>query len=107
MPRLEWVVAAEPDYRTVDEMSKHLDLPPIIVKILINRGLTDEDEIRSFIDPKLVDLDDPFDMPDMSEAIERIVDALRDNEKILVYGDYEADGITASFLRYLLLIKIG
>lgn len=107
MPRLEWVVAPEPDYREVDELSRELDLPPIIVKILMNRGIDTVDEIRGFIDPKMEDLSDPFELPDMSKAIERIVDALRENEKILVYGDYDVDGITASSLMFLVLNKLG
>ncbi len=107
MPRLEWVVAPEPDYRDVDELSRELDLPPIIIKILMNRGIDTSDEIRGFIDPKMENLSDPFELPDMSKAIERIVDALRENEKILVYGDYDVDGITASSLMFLVLNKLG
>ena len=107
MPRLEWMVAPEPDYREVDELARELNLPPIIVKILINRGMNTIDEIKSFIDPKMEDLSDPFELPDMGKAIERIVDALRENEKILVYGDYDVDGITASSLMFLVLNKLG
>lgn len=107
MPRLEWVVASEPDYRMVEDIAKEMGLPSIIVKILVNRGLDTADEIQSFIDPQMEDLADPFDMPDMEKAVERIVQALRDNEKIMVYGDYDVDGITASSLMFLVLNKLG
>jgi single-stranded-DNA-specific exonuclease len=107
MPRLEWVVSPEPDYRLVDELSQNLSIPSIIVKILVNRGVDTVEEIKSFIEPKMADLSDPFELPDMNKAIERIVDALRDNEKIMVYGDYDVDGITASSLMFLVLNKLG
>jgi len=107
MPRLEWVVATEPDYREVDELAQKLELPNIIIKILMNRGLTDEDEIKRFIDPKMENLSDPFLLKDMDKAVERIVEALRLNEKILVYGDYDVDGVTASALMFLVLNKLG
>jgi len=107
MPRLEWVVAPEPDYRMIDELSRSLNLPSIIVKILVNRGLDSVKEIENFIDPTMGDLSDPFELPDMGKAVERIVDALRDNERIMVYGDYDVDGITASSLMFLILNKLG
>lgn len=107
MPRLEWVVSPEPDYKLVDEISQSLNLPSIIVKILVNRGVDTVDEIQSFIEPKMSDLSDPFELPDMGKAVERIVDALRENEKIMVYGDYDVDGITASSLMFLVLNKLG
>jgi single-stranded-DNA-specific exonuclease len=107
MPRLEWVVASEPDYRLVESMSRETGLPMVIVKILINRGLNTIDEIRSFIDPKMEDLADPFELPDMGNAVERLVEALRSNEKIMVYGDYDVDGVTASALMFLVLNKLG
>jgi len=107
MPRLEWVVAPEPDYRRVDELAKSIGIPNIIVKILLNRGLETGEQIQSFIDPKMDDLADPFKIDGMDKAVERLVDALRNNEKIMVYGDYDVDGITASALMFLVLNKLG
>ncbi len=107
MPRLEWIVAPEPDYRLVEQLSSELDLSKIVVKILINRGLETADEINGFINPGFSDLADPFRLPDMDKAVERLVEALRDNEKIMVYGDYDVDGVTASALMFLVLNKLG
>jgi single-stranded-DNA-specific exonuclease len=107
LPRLEWVLAKEPDYRQVDDLSKQTGLPKIIVKILINRGLDDRDKIEGFINPKMEDLSDPFKLSGMDKAVERIVDALRKNERIMVYGDYDVDGVTASSLMFLVLNKLG
>ncbi len=107
MPRLEWLVAPEPDYRLVEQLSSELDLPRIVVKILLNRGLKSADEIKGFINPEFSDLADPFRLPDMEKAVERLVEALRDNEKIMVYGDYDVDGVTASALMFLVLNKLG
>jgi single-stranded-DNA-specific exonuclease len=107
MTRLEWVVSPEPDYRLVEQLSSELNLSRTVVKILINRGLETVDDINGFINPELSDLADPFRLPDMDKAVERLVEALRDNEKIMVYGDYDVDGVTASALMFLVLNKLG
>ncbi len=102
-----WQVAPEPDFHLVDELSGKIDLPDNIIKILINRGLDTAENIENFINPKMEDLKDPFQLPDMEKGVERIVDALRANEKMMVYGDYDVDGITAAGLMFLVLNKLG
>jgi single-stranded-DNA-specific exonuclease len=100
MTRLEWVVSPEPDYRLVEQLSSELNLSRTVVKILINRGLETVDDINGFINPELSDLADPFRLPDMDKAVERLVEAM-------VYGDYDVDGVTASALMFLVLNKLG
>jgi single-stranded-DNA-specific exonuclease len=102
-----WQVAPEPDFHQIDELSNRLNLPRNIVKILINRGLDSPEKVEKFIHPTFNDLKDPFLLPDMTEGVERIVEALRENEKIMVYGDYDVDGITAASLMFLVLNKLG
>ena len=102
-----WQVAAEPDYHLVDEMAQNLGLPNTIVKILLNRGLNTVEKVERFINPSFTDLKDPFLLPQMTKGVERIVEALRQNERMMVYGDYDVDGITAAGLMFLVLNKLG
>lgn len=104
---LKWVVVAEPDSELLAELSSESGLSKTVVKILLNRQISTLEDIRMFLNPSLSDLLDPFTMLGMEAAIERIVVALRENEKIMVYGDYDVDGITATSLLYLILNKLG
>ncbi|RKX18323.1 MAG: single-stranded-DNA-specific exonuclease RecJ, partial [Candidatus Zixiibacteriota bacterium] len=103
----KWVVAPDPDPEQIQSISDSLGLDKIIVKILFNRQINTPDAIKQFLEPKLEDLGDPFSLKSMDEAIDRILTALRENEKIMVYGDYDVDGITATSLLYLVLNKLG
>jgi len=104
---LKWVVAPEPDPEILQEISAKVGLDRIVVKILFNRQIDSSDSIRQFLQPSLSDLHDPFTMFGMEKAVGRILEALRGNEKIMVYGDYDVDGITAASLLYLVLNKLG
>ncbi len=104
---LKWVVAPEPDPDILQDISSKVGLNKVIIKILFNRQIDTPKEIQKFLNPTLADLHDPFEMQDMDKAVRRILDALRENEKIMVYGDYDVDGITASSLLYLVLNKLG
>lgn len=105
--KMQWVVAPAPDFQLVDELTNELDLPQLIIGILVSRGLTDPEEIRRFINPSMSDLMDPFEIPGLEQGVERLMQALRDNETIMIYGDYDVDGITASSLMFLVLNKLG
>ena len=103
----KWIVAPDPDPDLVQDVSASLGLDKIIVKILFNRLIDSPEAIRQFLNPRLEDLGDPFELQGMDLAIDRIMTALRENEKIMVYGDYDVDGITATALLYLILNKLG
>ncbi len=105
--KMRWMVASDPDYRVVEQISKEVNLPLLIVKILVNRGMTGAAEIEKFINPSMTDLCDPFLIPGMEAAVERTLQALRENETIMIYGDYDVDGITAASLMFLVLNKLG
>ncbi len=83
-----------------DELAKELNLHPVLVELLVNKGMETAEEATRFLYPKLEDLHDPFLLPDMDKAIRRIEKALGNKERILVYGDYDVDGTTAVALVY-------
>lgn len=84
-----------------------LKVTPILAKLLINRGISSLDEARFFLEGKLSEMHDPFLMTDMDKAVTRIKNALEKREKILVYGDYDADGTTATALLVKVLTCMG
>jgi len=81
-----------------DELSKRLDIPPLVAQLLIKRGITDSQSGERFLSPSLKHLHDPFLMKDMSKGAERVIAALEQGEKITIYGDYDVDGISACAL---------
>ncbi len=83
-----------------DELAKELNLHPVLVELLVNKGMETASEATRFLYPRLEDLHDPFLLPDMDKAIRRIEKALGNKERILVYGDYDVDGTTAVALVY-------
>ncbi len=95
----------EPDVET--RIARELCLHPITAAVLAGRGLGEPRSARRFLTPSLDDLHDPFLLPDMAPAVERIVRALEDRESILVHGDYDADGITSAALLVRFLSKLG
>ncbi len=103
----QWVLAEEPEPQLVVDLAEATSLPPMIVKILVNRGLTTTEGIDRFLNPDLTDLKDPFSMAGMEAGIDRVTSALYENEKIMIYGDYDVDGITATSLLYQVLNKLG
>jgi len=104
---LKWIVAPEPDPALVTQLVADSNLPTNIVKILISRNLDTPEEIADFLNPQLSHLIDPFQLVGMKEGIDRITRAFFDNERIVIYGDYDVDGITATALLYMVLNKLG
>lgn len=104
---LKWSLAPEPDHELVVSLADQTNLPNQIVRILINRGLETADKINQFLNPSLSDLRDPLTMLGMEAAVRRIGLAFVNNEKIMIYGDYDVDGITATALLYIVLNKLG
>ncbi|MEW6620544.1 MAG: single-stranded-DNA-specific exonuclease RecJ [bacterium] len=81
--------------KEVTELTQALQILPITAEILISRGIAEPDDAKKFIRPNLNDLHNPFLLKDLDKAVERIRLALNKKEKILVYGDYDVDGITS------------
>lgn len=88
------------------EVSQNLDIDPFAALLLTSRGICDYDEIEEFFFDDF-DFSDPFEFKDMDKAVERIELALSKGEKIAIYGDYDADGVTSTALLYLYFESIG
>lgn len=96
-----------PDAQTVAKLSDTFSLPERITELLISRGIDSEDKIRKYLYPKSEDFYDPFLMKGMREAADRINSAIENREKIVIYGDYDADGICAASILSLYLSSRG
>lgn len=79
----------------VEKLQEKYKLNRLLSTLLTNRGITEEAEITKFLNPKRSDFYAPFGMPDMEKAAERILKAIKDKEQIIIYGDYDVDGITS------------
>lgn len=98
--------------RTVDErvaavLARELELHPVAARILAGRGLVTVEAARQFLAPTLADLPDPFQMKGMPAAVERLVRAVRGRERVVVYGDYDVDGVTSTTLLVSFLQLLG
>ena len=80
----------------VNSLIEKYKLNSILAKILVNKGITEKEDIDLFVNPTRKDFYDPFLMPDMEITVNRILKAIEDKEKIIIYGDYDADGITST-----------
>lgn len=98
-----WKIKKQGNPAVIEHLSQVLGIDNILANLLTQRGITTYDEAKAFFRPELTQLHDPFLMKDMDKAIDRIGKALRNNEKILVYGDYDVDGTTAVALVYSFL----
>ena len=85
----------ELDEEKIDEIVKKFDVPELLATVLVNRGIVDDEEIRVFLNPTRSDFHDPYLMPDMEIAVERIIKAIDNQEKVIIYGNYDVDGITS------------
>lgn len=85
----------------------NIKIPPIIESILISRNIFDEESLQKYINPQLSDLHNPFLMKDMHIAVARIISALQSGENILIYGDYDVDGVTGVSILYEAIHRLG
>lgn len=96
-----------PHHYLQDVFSKELGISPFLAQILINRGIKNLDEADKFLDAKLEHLLDPYNFSDMRPAVELVYKVARNKEKVMLCGDYDADGITAVVILKNTLKKIG
>jgi single-stranded-DNA-specific exonuclease len=90
-----WEIAPE-DHRVEEKLAAALQIRPLAARLLVNRGITAIEGAREFLSPSLQRLHDPFLMRGMAEAVDRLTRGLRGQESIVIYGDYDVDGITAT-----------
>ena len=85
----------ETDEAKVKELQEKYKLNKLLATILVNRNLQEEEQIRLFLHPNRKDFHNPFLIEDMEKSVERIIKAIKNQEKVIIYGDYDVDGITS------------
>ena len=101
----KWIVKEPGNPALVRQLVAELGVDPALANLLVQRNIKDFAQAKSFFRPQLEDLHDPYLMKDMDKAVKRLDRAIRESEKILVYGDYDVDGTTAVALVYSFLRK--
>ncbi len=105
MSEKKWIINGVPPQEFINE---HPELPPIVARLLWNRGLKTQEKIDEFLNPDYsTDLHDPFLFNDMEAAVKLIFDSITENKRIVVHGDYDADGVCAAAVILKTLKKLG
>lgn len=99
----KWIIKQPIDSTTVEDFRSEIKVSPIVAELLLQRGINSFNEAEHFFRPKLEDLHDPFLMKGMQNAVDRLEKAIDNQEKILLFGDYDVDGTTAVSLMYSFL----
>lgn len=100
-----WSIA--PTDERAPDLAQRLRTSPLLAQILLNRGISDPESCREFLRPTPKGLADPALIPNLTQAAQRIARAIRDKEKIVVYGDYDVDGITATSILWHAIQTLG
>lgn len=95
------------DERIVEEIAKEYQVSKLLAKILVNKQIVKKEDINLFLNPNRHDFHNPFLMKDMEKAVDRIIKAIKEKEKIVIYGDYDVDGITSITVLKKFLLERG
>jgi single-stranded-DNA-specific exonuclease len=95
-----WVYRPRQQEEAVSQLAAAINVDPLIARLLIGRGVSTFEAAKDFFRPELANLHDPFLMKDMGKAVDIIEQAIRNQDKILIYGDYDVDGTTAVAVTY-------
>ena len=95
------------DEEKVEKISKEFKISKLVATILVNKGLEENKQIEKFLNPTRNDFYNPYLMPDMEIAVSRIIKAIENKEKIIIYGDYDVDGITSITVLKKFLLERG
>ncbi len=85
----------ENDEGKIKELQEKYQINSLLATILVNRNITEQEEIRLFLEPTRNDFHNPFLIMDMEKAVKRMIQAIEKQEKVTIYGDYDVDGITS------------
>ncbi|MCI6300347.1 MAG: DHH family phosphoesterase, partial [Megasphaera elsdenii] len=96
-----------PDSGLIQALTEQLHISPVLAQVLANRGIADAGEASHFLHDTLADMADPFLMKGMDAAVQRLEQAITENQRIVIYGDYDVDGITSTSLVYSVLRDLG
>ncbi len=105
--QVRWIYPSRETVETGARLSEELGFPNAFGQVLASRGLSTAESCRPFLEPTLADLHDPWELKDLPAAVHRIVKAVKGGEHILVLGDYDVDGVTATFLLVNSLKRLG
>lgn len=103
--RTRWIVQSG-DTESIARLQREVGVSEIMARLLVNRGITEPEQAERFLDPDWDDLPDAFLLPDAQVAVNRILQAIERQERILVYGDYDVDGVTSAALWFHTLSKL-
>jgi single-stranded-DNA-specific exonuclease len=102
----KWTIHPE-KAEAASRLCREANIPPLLARALINRGITNSEEAQKFLNPKLSYLRDPFEIPNIEKAARRALLAKERGEKVLVYGDYDVDGVTGTAILVHTLKLLG
>ena len=86
------------DQQKIKDIVKQFNISELLATVLVNRNIVNEKDIELFLNPTRNDFHDPYLMPDMKKAVDRIIEAINNNEKTIIYGDYDVDGIASTMV---------
>jgi single-stranded-DNA-specific exonuclease len=104
--KFRWSLAP-PQPLLAGQLAAQLKIPPLLAQCLLNRGFSEPSAIENFLQPRLKNLADPFLLPNMAVAVERLLRAREQNESLIVFGDYDVDGVTSTALLVEVLRPLG
>ncbi len=104
--KYRWMLA-EVRRERYQKLSLETGVSPLLAQCLINRDFATAEAVTGFLEPKLRDLADPFELPDMGVAVERLLQALHRGEEMVIYGDYDVDGVTSTALLREVFERLG
>ena len=105
-PATVWTLG-EPDPANAERIRRELALHPAVARLLVQRGISEPDDARRFLHPSLADLHDPSLLADLERAVDRLLHALANRERIVVHGDYDVDGVSATVMLRRALALLG
>ncbi|MFC0188046.1 single-stranded-DNA-specific exonuclease RecJ [Fictibacillus aquaticus] len=105
-PKTRWITSHAPKDK-IDALASSMNLPEAVAQLLISRGMETEAAVEKFLKGGVDDFHNPFLMDGMKESVDRIISAIENNEKILVFGDYDADGVSSTSVMWYTLKELG
>lgn len=107
LPVTQWILKESGDKNTQESLAKEFGISRIVSQLILNRHVKSLEDAQSYLYPSLNDLNSPFLMKDMKQGVARLIRAIANKEKVLIYGDYDADGITSVVILYRFLKELN
>ena len=107
LPVTQWIIRESGDKKAEESLVKEFGVSRIVSQLILNRQVKSLEEAQSYLYPSLNDLHSPFLMKDMKQGVARLIRAIANEEKIVIYGDYDADGITSVVILYKFIQELN